>query len=107
MEVRIEQDEVDEMMYTTTIRPLNKEPIIVETLWNSSSNCALVNNWVSKIKKIQEKKKEKPLILSLFADRSAQYKITTFHIIIINTIYQKLPLSYYKFVLIIIAYSLI
>lgn len=82
MEVTIEHDKVDDMIYTTTIRPLNKNPIIVETLWNGSelsgSNSSIINNWVSKIKKIQEKKKEKTLILSLFADRSAQYKNSNF-----------------------------
>ncbi|XP_055822012.1 uncharacterized protein LOC129890493 [Solanum dulcamara] len=36
MEVTIEHDKVDDMIYTTTIRPLNKNPIIVETLWNGS-----------------------------------------------------------------------
>lgn len=83
MEVTIQQDKVDDMIYTTTIHPLNKNPITVETLWNvsdwSGSNSLLVNNWVSKIKKIQDKKKgKKNLILSLVADISAQYKNNNF-----------------------------
>ncbi|XP_059314420.1 uncharacterized protein LOC132065172 [Lycium ferocissimum] len=82
MEVTIQHDEVDEMIYTTTVRTLNQKATAVETLWNGSdlcySNHSLINNWVSKIKKTQEKKKEKTLILSLFADRSAQYKNNNF-----------------------------
>ncbi|XP_016467544.1 uncharacterized protein LOC107790151 [Nicotiana tabacum] len=82
MEVSLQHeiDTDDDMLYLTTIRPANKKPIILETLWHGIDypNDSLVIDWISKIKKFQEKKKQKNLILSLFPDRKAQYKNSGF-----------------------------